>query len=90
MDRVVASMSPNDTAAAVRLLKVLEEGRQTSIAEAEAWSWRITGWARRPSDRSRYPVHVRMYRRDAGVTRNGGLWCRAGPHVPLANDSSAL
>ena len=43
--RVLASMSPDDTAAALRLPKVLEECRQTDAAEAEAWRRRITGWA---------------------------------------------
>jgi hypothetical protein len=37
MDRVLASMPPDDTAAALRLLKVLEECRQMSPTEAEAW-----------------------------------------------------
>ena len=37
---------PDDTAAALRLLKVLEECRQMDAAEAEAWRRRITGWAR--------------------------------------------
>jgi len=48
MDRVIASMSPDDTAAALRLLKVLEERRQMDSVEveAEAWRRRITGWAR--------------------------------------------
>ena len=32
MDRVIASMSPDDTAAALRLLKVLEESRRVSSA----------------------------------------------------------
>ena len=45
-DRVIASMSPDDTAAALRLLKVLEECRQIDPTEAEAWRRRITGWAR--------------------------------------------
>jgi hypothetical protein len=45
MDRVIASMSPDDTAAALRLLEVLEECRQMSPVEAEAWRRRITGWA---------------------------------------------
>ena len=46
MDRVIASMSPDDTAAALRLLKVLEECRQMGPIEAEAWRRRIAGWAR--------------------------------------------
>ena len=46
MDRVLASMSPVDTVAALRLLKVLEECRQMDAAEADAWRRRITGWAR--------------------------------------------
>ena len=46
MDRVLASMSPADTASALRLLKVLEECRQMDATEAEAWRRRITGWAR--------------------------------------------
>lgn len=46
MDRVLASMSPDDTAAALRLLKVLEEGWQIDSTEAENWRQRITGWAR--------------------------------------------
>jgi len=45
MDRVLASMSPDDTAAALRLLKVLEECRQMSPTGAEEWRRRITGWA---------------------------------------------
>jgi hypothetical protein len=35
IDRVIASMSPDDTAAALRLLKVLEECLQMSPTEAE-------------------------------------------------------
>ena len=46
MDRVLAAMSPDDTGAALRLLKVLEECRQMDATEAEAWRRRITGWAR--------------------------------------------
>ena len=46
MDSVLASMSPDDTAAALRLLKILEECRQMDAAEAEEWRRRITGWAR--------------------------------------------
>jgi hypothetical protein len=46
MDRVIASMSPTDTAAALRLLRVLEECRQMSPAKTEAWRRRIAGWAR--------------------------------------------
>ena len=46
MDRVIAEMSPGDTVAALRLLKVLEECRQMSPAEADAWRRRLTGWAR--------------------------------------------
>lgn len=42
---LLASMSPADTAAALRLLKVLEECRQMSPIEAEAWRRRIEGWA---------------------------------------------
>ena len=34
-----------DTAAALRLLEVLEECRQMSPTEAEKWRRRITGWA---------------------------------------------
>ena len=43
---MIASMSPADTAAALRLLKALEECRQMRPAEAEEWRRRITGWAR--------------------------------------------
>ena len=46
MDRVLASMSPDDTAAALRLLAVLEECGQMHFSEADAWRRRITGWAR--------------------------------------------
>ena len=46
MDRVLASVSPDDTVAALRLLNVLEEFRLMSAAEAEGWRRRITGWAR--------------------------------------------
>jgi len=45
MDRLIASMSPDDTAAALRLLNVLEVCRQISPAEAEEWKRRILGWA---------------------------------------------
>jgi len=44
--RVLASMSPDDTAAALRLLKVLEECGQMTLIEAGEWRRRITGWAR--------------------------------------------
>jgi hypothetical protein len=37
---------PDDTAAALRLLKVLEECRQMSPSEVEAWRQRIERWAR--------------------------------------------
>ena len=43
MDRVLASMSHDDTVAALRLVKVLEECRQMRPAEAEDWRRRITG-----------------------------------------------
>ena len=46
MDRVIVSTSPEDTVAALRLLKVLEECRQMRSTEAEAWRRRIMGWAR--------------------------------------------
>ena len=46
MNRVLASMSPDDTAAALRLLKVLEECGQMSAIEAGEWRRRIAGWAR--------------------------------------------
>jgi len=46
MDRVIAEMSPDDTAVALRLLKVLEECWQMRPTEAEAWRRRIAGWAR--------------------------------------------
>ena len=46
MDRVLASLSQDDTLAALRLLKVLEECRQMDAVEAEDWRRRITGWAR--------------------------------------------
>ena len=45
MARVLASMSRDDTAAALRLLKVLEECGQMTVVEAEEWQRRITGWA---------------------------------------------
>ena len=46
MDRLIASMSPGDTAAALRLLNVLEECRQISLTAAEKWRRRIKRWAR--------------------------------------------
>lgn len=46
VDRVIASMSPDDTAATQRLLKVLEECRQLNATEAAALRRRITQWAR--------------------------------------------
>ncbi len=46
MDRVLASMSPADTVAALRLLKVLEECQQMDADEADEWRRRIAGWAR--------------------------------------------
>jgi hypothetical protein len=45
-DGVLASMSPDDTAAALRLLKVLVDCRQMDPLEAEEWRRRITGSAR--------------------------------------------
>jgi hypothetical protein len=45
MDRVIASMSPDDTAVALRLLKALRQCRQISPTEADEWRRRITGWA---------------------------------------------
>ena len=45
MDCVIAEMSADDTTAALRLLKVLEEGRQIDPGEAAGWRTRITGWA---------------------------------------------
>jgi hypothetical protein len=42
---MLASMSPEDTAAALRLLKVLEDCGQMHPAEAGEWR-RIVGWAR--------------------------------------------
>jgi hypothetical protein len=46
MDRLIASMSPDDSAAALRLLEVLEECHQVSSTEVEEWRRRITGWGR--------------------------------------------
>lgn len=46
MDRVIAAMSSDETAAALRLLKVLDECRQMDPREAEAWRRRIPGWGR--------------------------------------------
>ena len=37
MNRMIASLSPDDTAAALRLLKVLEECRQMDSRDAEKW-----------------------------------------------------
>jgi hypothetical protein len=45
MDGVLAPTSPDDTAAALRLLKVLVECRQMDPSDAEEWRRRITGWA---------------------------------------------
>jgi hypothetical protein len=45
MDRVIASMSPEDAAAALRLLKLLEECGQMKPVEAADWMLRIAGWA---------------------------------------------
>jgi hypothetical protein len=46
MDDVIASMSPNDTAAALRPLKVLVECRQMDPSDAEEWRRRVEGWGR--------------------------------------------
>jgi hypothetical protein len=46
MDAVIAAMSPDDTAAALRLLTVLVECRQMDPSDAEEWRRRIKGWAR--------------------------------------------
>lgn len=45
MDRVIAEMSPVDTAAALRLLKLLEECGQMEPVEAAEWMLRIAEWA---------------------------------------------
>jgi len=41
MDRVIAEMSPDDTAAALRLSNGLEACRQMSPTEADQWRRRI-------------------------------------------------
>jgi hypothetical protein len=46
MDRVLASKSPKDTAAAFRLLEAIEVCRQMDPADGEEWRGRIVGWAR--------------------------------------------
>jgi hypothetical protein len=46
MNGVLASLSPDDTAAALRLLKVLEGCGQMTTAEACEWRRRIDGWVR--------------------------------------------
>jgi hypothetical protein len=46
MDRVLASMSSDDTVAALRLLYAPEECHQMTADEAETWWRRIAGWAR--------------------------------------------
>lgn len=46
MNRVLAAMSPDDTAAALRLLEVLEDCGQMTATEAGEWRRRIIGWAR--------------------------------------------
>jgi hypothetical protein len=46
MDDVIASLSPDNTAAALRLLRVLEDYRQMSPTEAEEWRRRVMAWAR--------------------------------------------
>lgn len=43
MDRVIASMSPDDTFAALGLLKLLEERGQMQPGEAHDWRRRIVG-----------------------------------------------
>lgn len=43
---VIASLSPDETTAALRFAKVLEACGQMRSAEAEEWRRRITGWAR--------------------------------------------
>ena len=45
MDRVIAEMSPDDTAVALRLLKVPEECGEVRPVEAGDWGRRIVGWA---------------------------------------------
>jgi hypothetical protein len=44
MDRIIASVSPDDTVAALLLLTVLEDCRHMSPAEAEEGRRRIMGW----------------------------------------------
>ena len=46
MDRVFAEMSPDNIAAALRLLNLLEECRQMARIEANAWRQRLTGCVR--------------------------------------------
>jgi len=46
MDRVIATRSADDTAVALRLLKVLEESGQMTLIEVGEWRRRIDGWER--------------------------------------------
>jgi hypothetical protein len=44
MDRLLAKMSPDDAAAALRLIRLLEECGQMMPVEAAEWILRIAGW----------------------------------------------
>lgn len=46
MNHVIASLSPDDTDAALGLLELLEECGQMDTDEAAEWRWRINGWVR--------------------------------------------
>lgn len=46
MDRLIEWLRPDDTAAVLRLLLVLEECGQMSSIEAAEWRRRIIGWGR--------------------------------------------
>ena len=69
----LAPTSPDNSAVALRLLKGLEECRQMSPAEAEAWRRRIEGCARfiavgagaESSAYTRWPPPVRLRREES-------------------------
>lgn len=80
IDRVIAEMSPDDTVAALRLLRVLEESGQMHFTEAEAWRRQITEWARWRRGRYRVPIP----RSDPAAHERGNGAIRLV--VPVASD----
>jgi hypothetical protein len=84
MNLVLAAMSPEDTAAALRLLEILERCGQMTAIEAGEWAWRVVAWARFTRwvrGRSRTPKTHGRHVLDQGMGRQQHrVWTYDAPH----------